>query len=93
MFKWLSQPLGKGKQKRKQVQQKESSKLGGQGETLQQGSSDSLRALLERAITDAERIVSSVKLKAQTEAEAEATQARTAAEMYAEAKASEKPAR
>ena len=43
-----------------------------QHRTLQQASADSLRSLLETAVTDAEQLAASIKAKAQAEAEAEA---------------------
>lgn len=43
-----------------------------QHRTLQQASADSLRSLLETAVTDAEQLAASIKTKAQAEAEAEA---------------------
>jgi len=81
MFEWLKQPLGKGKQKKKQVPTREVSDSVIQGNAQQQVSSDSLRSLLKTAIADAEQIVASIKMRAQTEAEAEATRIITQAKL------------
>ncbi len=59
MSKWLGQQFGKRKQKTRQLREKEFN-------------TDSLRSLIDRAVTDAEQIVASIKTKAQTEAEDEA---------------------
>jgi len=73
MFKWLNKPLGKGKQKAKQLPTAESKDLTELGNASQQAPSDALRSLLERATADAEQIVVGIKKRAQIEAEAEAT--------------------
>ena len=72
MFQRLGQRFGKSKQKTKQLQQRGFKDLVGQDNAPQQVSSDSLRSLLKTAIADAEQIVASIKMRAQTEAEAEA---------------------
>ena len=72
MFKWLNKPLGKGKQKAKQLPTAESKDLTELGNASQQAPSDALRSLLERATADAEQIVVGIKKRAQIEAEAEA---------------------
>ena len=81
MFERLKQPLGKGKQKKKQVLTREVTDSVIQGNAQQQVSSDSLRSLLKTAIADAEQIVASIKMRAQTEAEAEATRIITQAKL------------
>ena len=73
MFEWLGKGFRKSQEKIRRLLQREVDDLMGQDETLQQASSDSLRALLKTAIADAEEIVASIKVRAQTEAEAEAT--------------------
>jgi len=72
MFKWLNKPLGKGKQKAKQLLTTESKDLTELDNASQQAPSDALRSLLKRATADAEQIVTSIKERAQIEAEAEA---------------------
>jgi len=71
-FQWLGQQLGRSKQKIRQLRQREFKDLVGQDSASQQVSSDLLRSLLKTAIADAEQIVASIKMRAQTEAEAEA---------------------
>ncbi len=73
IFQRLGQRFARSKQKIRQLRQRESSDLLKRGSTPQQVSSDSLRSLLKTAIADAEQIVASIKMRAQTEAEAEAT--------------------
>jgi len=73
MFQWLGQRFGKRRQKTGQLQQREFKELVSQDNASQQVSTDSLRLLLKTAIADAEQIVASIKMRAQTEAEAEAT--------------------
>ncbi len=76
--------FGKSKQKTEQLREREVGDSMEQGNTLQQAPSDSLRSLLKKAIADAEQIVASVKMRAQTEAEAEATKIITQAELEAQ---------
>jgi len=87
MFKWLGQRSEKKKQKTKQLWETEFNvvkdgldeeqvvafidNLIDQHRASQQASSDSLRSLLKTAVTDAEQMAASIKMKAQTEAEAE----------------------
>ena len=74
MFNWLGQRFEKKKQKTRQLREREfNHDLAAQDSARQQASSDSLCSLLKRAIADAEQIVASIKMRAQTEAEAEAT--------------------
>lgn len=73
MFQRLGQRFTRSKQKIGQLRQRESSDLLKRVSIPQQVSSDSLRSLLKTAIADAEQIVASIKMRAQTEAEAEAT--------------------
>ncbi len=88
MFKWLGQPLGKRKQNTRQLWEREFNivkegldgeqviafvdDLIGQYKASQQASAASLRSLLKTAVTDAEQMAASIKMRAQTEAEAEA---------------------
>ncbi|MFC1939662.1 hypothetical protein ACFLXO_03125 [Chloroflexota bacterium] len=72
MFEWLKQPIGKSKKKAEQPQPKEPRDLSEEEKVWQQPPSDAVRALLKTAIADAEQIVESIKMRAQTEAEAEA---------------------
>ncbi|MFC1897233.1 hypothetical protein ACFLX8_01485 [Chloroflexota bacterium] len=88
MFKWLGQRAEKSKQKTRQLWESEFNvvkegldeeqvvdfvnSLIDQHKTLQQTSADSLRSLLKTAVTDAEQMAASIKLRAQAEAEAEA---------------------
>ena len=73
IFQRLGQRFARSKQKIRQLRQRESSDLLKRVSIPQQVSSDSLRSLLKTAIADAEQIVASIKMRAQTEAEAEAT--------------------
>ncbi len=86
MFKWLSQRFEK-KQKARQLWESEFSvvregldekqvvdfvnNLITQHRDSQQASADSLRSILKTAVTDAEQMAASIKMKAQAEAEAE----------------------
>lgn len=71
MSKWLGQRTGNTKQEARQLSQGGNG-LAAEDKTRQLAPSDSLRALIERALTDAEQIVASIKMKAQEEAEYEA---------------------
>jgi len=74
MSKRVGQRSGKNKQETKQLSRRGRDEgLAVEDKTGQQSPSDSLRALIERALTDAEQIVASIKTKAQKEAEDEAT--------------------
>jgi hypothetical protein len=74
MSKRLGQRSGKSKQETRQLPPKEhDDALAAEDKARQRVPSDSLRALIERALTDAEQIVASIKTKAQKEAEDEAT--------------------
>ena len=73
MFEWLGERFGKSKQKTEQLREREVDDSMEQGNASQQAPSDSVRLLLKRAIADAEQIVASIKVRAQTEAEAEAS--------------------
>ena len=74
MSKRVGQRSGKNKQETKQLSRRGRDEgLAVEDKTGQQTPSDSLRALIERALTDAEQIVASIKTKAQKEAEDEAT--------------------
>ncbi len=84
MFEWLGGRSGKSKQKAEQLREREVGDSMEQGNAPQQAPSDSLRSLLKKAIADAEQIVASVKMRAQTEAEAEATKIITQAELEAQ---------
>ncbi len=88
MFKWLGQRFEKGKQKTRQLWESEFNvveegldeeqvvdfvnNLIARHKASQQASADSLRSLLKTAVTDAEQMAASIKMKAQAEAEAEA---------------------
>jgi len=84
MFEWLGERFGKNKRKTEQLREREVDDLMEQGNALQQAPSDSLRSLFKKAIADAEQIVTSIKVRAQTEAEAEATKIITQAELEAQ---------
>jgi len=89
MFKWLGQRSKRRKQKTRQLWESEFNvikegldekqvvdfvnNLIAQHRTSQQASADSLRSILKTAVTDAEQMAASIKMKAQAEAEAEAT--------------------
>ncbi|MFC2052299.1 hypothetical protein ACFLT4_06190 [Chloroflexota bacterium] len=72
MFEWLKLPLGKNKKKTEQLQPKEARDLVREDKASPPPSPDAFRKLLKTAIADAEQIVDSIKMRAQTEAEAEA---------------------
>ena len=88
MFKWFGQRPKKSKQKTRQLWEREFNTvkdgldekqvvafvddLIAQRKASQQASAASLRSVLKTAVTDAEQIAASIKLKAQTEAEEEA---------------------
>ena len=72
LFGWFRQRLGKREQKTGQQQAGGSGDLVTADSALRQASADSLRSLFKTAITDAEEIVASIKMRAQAEAEAEA---------------------
>ena len=72
MSKMLGQRSGNTKQEARQLSQGGKDDLVAEDKTRQQAPSDSLRALIERALTDAEQIVATIKMKAQKEAEDEA---------------------
>ncbi|MDP3879735.1 MAG: hypothetical protein Q8Q07_05450 [Dehalococcoidales bacterium] len=72
MFDWFKRLTGKNKQKQKRVEAEERSNNQAAQARSPQGTSESLRSLLKTAIADAEQIVTSIKMKAQTEAETEA---------------------
>lgn len=88
MFKWLGQQFEKRKQKTRQLWKSEFNvvkegleeeqvvafvnNLIAQHRASQRASADSLRSLLKTAVTDAEQMAASIKMKAQAEAEAEA---------------------
>jgi len=87
MFKWLGQRSEKKKQKTRQLWEREFNivkegldeeqvvdfinSLIAQHKTSQKASAASLRSVLKTAVTDAEQVAASIKMKAQTEAEAE----------------------
>lgn len=86
VFKWLGQPLGK-KPQVKQLRGKEFkvvdkgldekqvtasvNDLTTQPEASQEASAALLRSIIQKAVTDAEQLVASIKVRAQAEAEAE----------------------
>ena len=84
MFEWLGERFGKSKRKTEQLREREVDDSVEQGNAPQQAPSDSLRSLFKKAIADAEQIVASIKVRAQTEAEAEATKIITQAELEAQ---------
>ncbi len=84
MFEWLGEWLGKSKRKIEQLWGREVDDSMEQGNASQQAPSDSVRSLLKQAIADAEQIVASIKVRAQTEAEAEASRIITQAELEAQ---------
>ncbi len=89
MFKWLGQQFEKSKQKTRQLWEREFNiakegldeeqviafvdDLIAQHKASQQAAAASVRSVLKTAVTDAEQMAASIKMKAQTEAEAEAT--------------------
>ncbi|MBA7653171.1 hypothetical protein ES703_61014 [subsurface metagenome] len=89
MFNWFGQREGKGKQKARQLWEREFNitkegldeeqvvvfvnNLIAQHKASQQASAASLRSLLKTAVTDAEQIAASIKMKARAKGEAEAT--------------------
>jgi len=88
MFNWFGQREGKGKQKARQLWEREFNitkegldeeqvvafvnNLIAQQKASQQASAASLRSLLKTAVTDAEQIAASIKMKARAKGEAEA---------------------
>jgi len=88
MFNWFGQREGKGKQKARQLWEREFNitkegldeeqvvafvnNLIAQHKASQQASAASLRSLLKTAVTDAEQMAASIKMKARAEGEAEA---------------------
>ena len=88
MFKWRGQRFEKGKQKTRQLWEREFDivkegldekqviafvdNLIAQFKASQQAAAASLHSLVKKAVTDAEQIAASIKMKAQTEAEDEA---------------------
>ena len=88
MFNWFGQREGKGKQKARQLWEREFNitkegldeeqvvafvnNLIAQHKASQQASAASLRSLLKTAVTDAEQIAASIKMKARAKGEAEA---------------------
>jgi len=89
MFNWFGQREGKAKQKARQLWEREFNitkegldeeqvvafvnNLIAQHKASQQASAASLRSLLKTAVTDAEQIAASIKMKARAKGEAEAT--------------------
>lgn len=84
MFEWLGERFGKSKRETEQLREREVGDSMEQGNAPQQAPSDSVRLLLKKAIADAEQIVASIKVRAQTEAEAEASRIITQAELEAQ---------